>query len=68
MSKIGNVVVPWFNASAQGGTCFDVQLLDTGIVQTRNSTRPGVVTDHRQADWTAFVAGVKGGEFDHTLV
>lgn len=58
------VIKPWFNASAQGGTCLDVQHLGDGTVQTRHSKRPEVVTDYTPGEWDTFIAGAKAGMFD----
>lgn len=63
-----DVIVPWFNASSNdGSSCFDVQKLADGTIQTRNSNNPGVVTDYTPGEWSAFVTGVKAGKFDHTV-
>lgn len=62
------VVIPWFNASANdGSSCFDVQKLSDGTIQTRNSRHPEVVTDYTPKEWAALVMGVKEGKFDHTV-
>lgn len=68
MSQQPKVVIPWFNASSNdGSSCFDVQQLDNGTIQTRNSKRPEVVIDYTPEEWAALVHGVKEGKFDHTL-
>lgn len=68
MTQQPEVVVPWYNASSNdGSSCFDVQRLADGTVQTRNSKRPDVVTDYTPEEWVAFIAGVKDGKFDKTL-
>lgn len=63
------VVIPWFNASSSNdGSCFDVQKLADGTIQTRNSNSPdqGII-EYTPAEWATFIAGAKNGVFDHTL-
>jgi len=37
---------------------------DGDVVLVRNSERPADITRHTRAEWTAFVDGVKTGEFE----
>ncbi len=49
----------------EGGSCVEVAALPAGSVAVRDSKdRGGAVLRHPGAAWQAFVAGVKGGEFD----
>lgn len=67
-SQKPEVEIPWFNASnANDQSCFDVQRLTDGTIQTRNSTNPGVVIDYTPKEWAAMIKGVKEGKFDHTV-
>jgi hypothetical protein len=60
------ILKPWYNASANdGSSCFDVQFLADGTVQTRNSKRTGTQIDYTADEWTAFITGAKEGKFDH---
>jgi hypothetical protein len=48
-----------------GGNCVELAPLPAGGVAVRDSKRPaGPVLRYTAAEWTAFVAGVKDGEFD----
>lgn len=69
MSKTPAVTVNWFNASSHdGSSCLDVRTFDDGTVQTRNSNRPDTtVVSYDATEWSAFIAGVKAGKFDHTV-
>lgn len=65
MSAEPTIVKAWYNASANdGSSCFDVQHLSDGTVQTRNSRNPEVVIDYTAAEWAAMITGAKGGKFD----
>ncbi len=69
MTKQPEVVVPWFNASnANDQSCVDVQLLDDGTVQNRNSKRTEIVTAYTPKEWATFIDAVKAGKFDHTVI
>jgi hypothetical protein len=47
-----------------GGHCVEVAEID-GVIAVRDSKHPeGPVLLFTQAEWDAFVAGAKGGEFD----
>lgn len=60
----------WFKSSRSNGTggsnCVEVrQASITGDVFVRNSRNPaGAMLAFSPAEWEAFVAGVKAGEFD----
>lgn len=59
------IIRPWYNASSNdGSSCFDVQMVEDGSVQTRNSKWPEVVTAYTADEWAAFITGVKDGKFD----
>ncbi|HEY1819558.1 MAG TPA: DUF397 domain-containing protein [Trebonia sp.] len=52
----------WSNPS---GNCVEVAALPDGAVAVRNSRHPsGPVLVYTRAEISAFLAGVKGGEFD----
>jgi hypothetical protein len=48
-----------------GGNCVEIAPLWSGGVAIRDSKNPaGPVLRYTAAEWSAFVAGVKDGEFD----
>ncbi|MGH3345323.1 MAG: DUF397 domain-containing protein [Carbonactinosporaceae bacterium] len=54
-------------SSSTGGNCVEAGPLSdgTGRVAVRHSRRPsGEVIVYTRAEWQAFLAGVKAGEFD----
>lgn len=58
---------PWFKSSrsgGNGGSCVEVRVHDERI-QTRDSKDPaGPVLAFSAAEWSAFIRGVRDGEFD----
>ena len=58
----------WFKStrsSGGGGQCVEVAQLDDGRRAVRDSKNPtGPVLIFTPAEWAAFTAGVRGGEFD----
>ena len=57
----------WRTSSHSGdqGDCVEVAPLDDGSVAVRHSQSPDrAVIVYTAAEWTAFVAGVRDGEFD----
>jgi hypothetical protein len=49
----------------QGGSCVEVAHLPDGSTVVRDSKNPaGAILTFTPAEWTAFVAGAKAGEFD----
>lgn len=50
--------------SNQGGVCVEVAVAPAVVGMRDSKDRDGAVLAFRDAAWTAFVAGVKGGEFD----
>jgi hypothetical protein len=51
-----------------GGECVELATLPTGEIAVRNSRFPdGPVLVYTTAEIAAFVAGAKGGEFDHMV-
>ncbi|MFH9821882.1 DUF397 domain-containing protein [Streptomyces bobili] len=60
----------WIKSSHSNaeGNCVEVAVLDGGGVAMRNSRDPeGPALIYTPAEVAAFVAGAKGGEFDHLL-
>ncbi|GAA3609239.1 hypothetical protein GCM10022419_112780 [Nonomuraea rosea] len=49
-----------------GGTCVEAGPLNDGTdrVAVRHSRSPGDLIVYSKAEWQAFLAGVRGGEFD----
>lgn len=57
----------WFvsSHSAPANTCVQVRVHVDGSVDVRNSNYPkSGLTSFTKEEWTAFLAGAKGGEFD----
>ena len=55
--------------SANGSTCVEVARNLPGLVAVRDSKdRGGPVLAFAAAEWDAFTAGVRGGEFDWTEI
>jgi hypothetical protein len=53
-------------SNGNSGNCVEWAMVD-GVVGVRDSKNPGGTTlIFTPAEWTAFIAGVKGGEFDLT--
>lgn len=51
--------------SFSNGNCVEVASLPDGIIGVRHSRHPaGPVLRYTRAEWDAFVAGAKAGEFD----
>ncbi|MET9504506.1 DUF397 domain-containing protein [Streptomyces sp. NPDC006259] len=60
----------WIKSSHSNaeGNCVEVAVLEGGGVAMRNSRDPeGPALVYTPAEVAAFVAGAKGGEFDHLL-
>ena len=63
----GELPVRWRKATASNpsGSCVEVARVPDGSVAVRNSRFPGgPALIYTQAELAAFLAGVKGGEFD----
>ena len=59
--------VRWIKSSAStgNGACVEVASVKEDEILVRNSKRPeGPVVPFTKAEWVAFLAGVKAGEFD----
>jgi hypothetical protein len=55
-------------SSNPNGACVEVALLPDGGIAVRNSRFPtGPALVYTRAEIAAFLAGAKGGEFDHVL-
>ena len=57
----------WIKATASNGTgtCVEATSVKEGEILVRNSRDPeGPKLSFTKAEWVAFVAGVKAGEFD----
>ncbi|MFJ4621803.1 DUF397 domain-containing protein [Streptomyces sp. NPDC088812] len=76
MSSVPNGVraseldVRWIKSSHSNaeGNCVELAVLEGGDVAVRNSRDPeGPALVYTPAEVAAFVAGAKGGEFDHLL-
>jgi hypothetical protein len=51
--------------SLANGNCVEVAGLSSNLVQIRDSKNPqGTVLSFTPTEWTAFVGGVRGGEFE----
>jgi Domain of unknown function (DUF397) len=47
-----------------GNNCVEVAFLDTVVAVRDSKDKNGPVLEYTDAEWDAFVAGVRGGEFD----
>lgn len=56
----------WKRPSTCGsaGNCVEVAHDEDGLVLVRDTRRPSVILRFTDAEWTAFTAGVRAGEFD----
>jgi len=57
----------WFKStfSNAGGECVEIAHMDNGGVRVRDSKNPsGAVLTFTPAEWDAFLAGVRDGQFD----
>jgi hypothetical protein len=64
----GNKFTTWFKSSKSdgGSNCVETSFAPDGTIGVRDSKNPtGPVLEFTPGEWTAFVAGVKHGEFDH---
>lgn len=61
--------VQWLKSQySGGGECVELATLPTGEIAVRNSRFPdGPALVYTTAEIAAFVAGAKGGEFDHMV-
>jgi hypothetical protein len=50
--------------SSGNGNCVEVAILDDAVAVRDTKDRSGPVLVFTPAEWNAFVAGAKGGEFD----
>jgi hypothetical protein len=55
----------WRKSSRSGGgdNCVEVRYLD-GVVQVRDSEDPEPIQTYTRSQWSAFLAGVRSGEFE----
>ena len=59
--------VRWIKASASNGSgaCVETTSIKEGEILVRNSRDPeGPILAFTKAEWVAFIAGAKAGEFD----
>lgn len=64
---IDRTAIRWIKASAStgNGACFQVATVKEDEILVRNSRDPeGPVLSFTSAEWVAFLAGAKAGEFD----
>lgn len=45
------------------GACVEVNIKED-VVIVRNSRKPEVIIEYTKEEWSVFIEGVKGGEFD----
>ncbi|GAA1870859.1 hypothetical protein GCM10009836_59420 [Pseudonocardia ailaonensis] len=46
------------------GSCVEVTRTSDGMIRIRNSTEPDQSLRFSREEWSAFLVGVRGGEFD----
>jgi hypothetical protein len=56
----------WFKSSLSfaNGNCVEAQFLTDGGAQVRNSRRRNVVLTFTAEEWSAFIGGIRNGDFD----
>lgn len=67
MQKHANKIKGWFKSSfsgPDGGNCVEVAFLDRGIAVRDSKDPDGPALGFTCAEWLAFLAGVRTGEFD----
>lgn len=64
MIKQGEWTKSSFSNGNGGNNCLEVSVTSSGMIAVRNSTTPRIITYFTKSEWTAFLAGVKAGEFD----
>ena len=65
-SSPGNDATSWVKSSLSNlGNCFEVARLGPNLIGVRNSRTPEAVLHFTNAEWKAFVQGVRIGDFDH---
>lgn len=52
------------NSDCQSCDCVGVSYTNGEVLVTNTTTKDGVMAKFTPAEWTAFIAGVKKGEFD----
>lgn len=59
-------VARWIKSSLSfsNGNCVEVASLSDGAIGVRDSKDPGPVLRFTSDEWTAFLGGVRNGEFD----
>ncbi|TWF77735.1 uncharacterized protein DUF397 [Pseudonocardia hierapolitana] len=64
---MGDDELRWFTSSFSGGNgenCVEVAFLPGAVAVRDTKNRALPAHRHAAADWAAFLAGVRGGEFD----
>ena len=69
MTTESNKFVGWRKStlSSAGDNCVEIAFAADGSVGVRDSKQHGLgpVLEFTPGEWTAFLGGVRGGEFDH---
>jgi hypothetical protein len=52
------------SSACSGGDCVEVELTATQMVRVRSTANRTLAADFTPHEWTAFLAGVKTGEFE----
>lgn len=67
MERYGHRLTGWFRSSfcgSGGSDCVEVALLGDGVAMRDSKNPAGAVLRFTPAQWLAFVAGARTGEFD----
>lgn len=66
MAALNLTGAAWYKSSRSSGNgnCVEVAVIDDAIAVRDSKDRSGPVLVFTPAEWDAFVAGAKGGEFD----
>jgi len=54
----------WFRA-CEDGACVEVASADDGVAMRDSKDQDGPLLRFTRAEWMAFLAGAKAGDFDH---
>lgn len=56
----------WQRSAACGSAaCVEVAPTDLGVAVRDSKSQSGPILEYTRSEWSAFVTGVKKGEFDH---
>jgi Domain of unknown function (DUF397) len=57
----------WFRAYCEEGACVEVASTGGGVAMRDSKDQNGPMLRFTPAEWAAFLAGAKAGDFDHLM-